>query len=447
MLNWSVLRFLVFAAGLFYIAFQASAQPTFSREVSRILQDKCQNCHRPDDIAPFSLLTYDDARIRARSIRTAVESRQMPPWKPVAGHGTFRGDISLSDEQRNTILHWIDDGMPEGDPADLPPPKEFAGEWRRGKPDQIISMPEPYLPVARDDRPDRYRCFIVPNIAEQDRWVKAVDIVPGVRHSVHHVLLYLTDDAAQISRAEAFGREDPEPGYDCWGGPRITPGAGPGILKIAGGLLGGWVPGAAPNELPDDVGILVPKGVTLILQIHYNLHDHDQDEAPEADQTRVGLYFHEKPPRTRLLTLPVVNNTFVLEPGVMGKRVDAAFDIDLTPLGFAVPEFLLPKFSMVQVAPHMHQLGREIRADLEQPDGTQVPLIRIDNWDFHWQGFYSYQKAVPMPYKSKIRLGCTFDNTTDREVRWGEGTEDEMCLLYVGFVAEGGLAFLLGNPQ
>ena len=444
----SVFAFLSISAGAAY-----AADPTWSRDVSRIVQEKCQSCHRPGDIAPFSLLTYQDAAARGTSIRTQVARGIMPPWKPVAGHGEFKGNRSLTDVQRQTILDWVNAGMPEGDPADLPQPLTFANEWRLGPPDQIIAMPEAYKPVARDDHPDRYRCFVVQNVTDSDKWVKAVDVQPGARDLVHHVLLFLTDDASQLRLVAEMEKEDPEPGYDCWGGPRITPGAGPGLVKIVGGLLGGWAPGTETRALPPEHGILLPKGTAVVIQVHYNLgHGREDDvkheDEPRSDQTRVGVYFHEKTPKTRLLTLPILEDKFVLEPGVMGKEVTAEFPIDLAPVaGFSLPEFLLPKFSAVAVAPHMHQLGRKFRADMVQPDGKQVPLIRIDDWDFHWQGFYDYSAPLPMPYKSTLKLSCTFDNTTTRTVRWGESTEDEMCLLYLGFIAEGGLGALFGNPQ
>lgn len=421
------------------------AQPTYSREVSRIIQQKCQMCHRPGDIAPFALMNYDDARVQARAIRGAVDSRIMPPWKPIPGHGEFQHDLSLSDEDRQTILDWVDAGSPEGDPADLPPPVVYAEEWRLGPPDQIVSMPLPYVPIPREDRPDRYRCFVLPNVTDQDRWVRAVDIVPGQRQLVHHVLLYLTDDPDQIKLLKQFEDEDAEPGYDCWGGPRITPGAGPGLLKAAGGLLGAWVPGMAVSELPPSIGLLVPKGAYAIMQIHYHL---DDGPATVADMTRLGLYFQKDPPKNRLLTLPLLNDQFVLKPGVEGQQVNMEFPLDLGAFGLPLPDAFVPKFSAIAVGPHMHQLGRKIRADLVQPDSTQVPLIEIDDWDFHWQGLYQFKDPVPLPYRSRITASCVFDNTTDHEVRWGESTNDEMCLVYIGFIAEGGLSWLLfGNPS
>jgi hypothetical protein len=132
----------------------------------------------------------------------------------------------------------------------------------------------------------------------------------------------------------------------------------------------------------------------------------------------------------------------------MGKKVEANFPLDLGVLGLPNAfSFLLPEFSAIAVGPHMHQLGKEIRGDLELADGTEIPLIYIDNWDFHWQGAYFFKEPVTMPYGSRIKLTCVFDNTTDRHVRWGESSEDEMCLMFVGFTAEGGLSGLLfGSP-
>jgi len=427
------------------LAVAANGQPTYSLEVSRIIQQKCQICHRPNDIAPYPLLTYQDALSLAPTIRATVDSRTMPPWKPIAGHGEFQNNMNLTDAERQTILDWVDAGAPEGDPANLPPNVVYAGEWRLGPPDEIVSMPVAYIPSARAGTHDRYRCFILPNVVDQDRWVRAVDIVPGARQMVHHVLLFLTDDPTQIQLAQSLDDQDTDPGYDCWGGPLITPGAGPGLIKIAGGLLGGWAPGASPVQLSPDMGILVPKGAYVIMQVHYNLHA--VDSAP-PDQTSVGLYFQAQTPKNRLLTLPLLNDQFVLQPGDVGKQVDAAFTLDMGTLGLPLPDYLVPKFSAVLVGPHMHTLGTHIRADMTQPDGTPVPMIEIDNWDFHYQGLYHYVAPVPMPYRSKISAACVFDNPTDHQVRWGESTDDEMCLVYFGFTAEGGLSpFLFGNPQ
>jgi hypothetical protein len=422
----------------------AAAQPTYSREVSRIMQQKCQMCHRPGDVAPFPLLSYDDAIGHLRAIQFNVDTRVMPPWKPIPGHGDFKYNLSLTDDERQTILDWVDAGAPQGDPGDLPAPLAIPDEWRLGQPDQVVAMSTPYLPVAREDRPDRYRCFILPNVADQDRWVRAVDIVPGARSVVHHIILYMTDNPIQIALARKFEDEDTDPGYDCWGGPRITPSAGPGLLREAGGMLGAWVPGASVAQLPDDIGILLPKGASIIMQVHYNLH-HGDPGTP--DLTRAGLYFHQQTPAKRLFALPILNDTFVLPPGSTDQQVDASFNLDLGDFGLPLPDSLVPKFSAIRVGPHMHQLGHKIRADLTAPDGTQTPLIEIDDWDFHWQGFYDFTAPVPIPYRSKITASCVFSNINDHEVRWGESTEDEMCLVFVGFIMQGGIAVLLGNPR
>lgn len=424
-----------------------SAQPTYSREVSRIMQQKCQICHRPDDIAPFSLMSYDDAVSRARQISAVVQSGIMPPWKPVPGHGDFKSNFSLTDEEKQTILDWIGAETPEGDPAEMPPPVVYSGEWRHGAPDQVISMPTAFLPQPTEDRHDQYRCFILPNDADRDRYVKSVDIVPGVRAMVHHVILYMVDSATEKRKADRLEAEDSDPGYDCWGGPRVTPSAGPGlsVIKLAGGMLGAWVPGMQVSELPEDIGILVPKSAYIIMQVHYNLEALEQ---PLPDLTRVGLYFHENTPKNRLLTLPLLNNTFEIPAGTMDAEVKAEFSLSLAGFGLNIdlPDVLIPKFSAIRIGPHMHQLGHKVRIDMTTPSGEEVPLIRIDDWDFHWQNFYDYSHAVDVPYGSKLKLSCTFDNTTERTIRWGESTQDEMCLGYIGFVMEGGIApVLLGR--
>src|SRR5262249_2164399 len=189
-------------------------------------------------------------------------------------------------------------------------------------------------------------------------------------------------------------------------------------------------PGASISQLPDEVGILVPKGAYIVMQVHYNLSGVD---AASPDQTRVGLYFHPNPPRKRLLTLPLLNDQFTLEPGAIGKEVDATLRLDFAALGLPLPNSLFPTLSAIRVGPHMHQLGRKIGLDLTQPDGAVVPLIEIDDWDFHWQSLYDYVTPVALPTGSTLKLSCVFDNPTDRAIGWGESTQDEMCLAYVGF--------------
>jgi mono/diheme cytochrome c family protein len=402
---------------LFLIA-SASAQVTYSREVSRIIQQKCRQCHRPNDIAPFALTSYEDAASRSRSIRNAVEHRIMPPWKPVAGHGEFRDSLALTEEERNTILAWIDADAPKGDPADLPESGDDTGEWALGEPDLVLNMPEPYRPPA--DVSDTYRCFVLPSGLAEDKFVSAVDVLPGNRQTVHHVLLFID----VTGRGEELDQAEEGPGYTCFGGPR-TP------LSIGSGL-GGRVPGTRARHLQEGVGIELPRGARVIMQVHYNSHTGHGHEAEEShsheDQTRVGIYFSREKVRKHLLYLPIVNTQFEIPPGAQDHEVRASL-----PIFFPAKAIL--------VAPHMHLLGRQIKLDLEEFGGSVTPLVYIDDWDFHWQGFYTYQEPVPLRFGSRVRLSCRFDNSVNnfrnpnnppQPVRWGEGTADEMCLAFLG---------------
>ena len=334
----------------------ASAQVTYSREISRIFEQKCRQCHRPNDIAPFALSSYEDATSRSRSIRNAVEHRIMPPWKPVAGHGEFRDSLALTDDERNTILAWVDAGAPEGDPADVPESVEHTGEWALGEPDLVLSMPEPYGPP--EEVSDTYRCFVLPSTLTERKFVSAVDVLPGHRRMVHHVLLFID----VTSKGEELDESEDGPGYTCFGGPR-TP------LSIGSGL-GGWVPGTRARHLPEGIGIEVPPGARIIMQVHYNSHSGHGHGAEEShsheDQTRVGIYFSREKVRKHLLYLPIVNTRLEIPPGAEDHEVTAS-----------LPIFLPAK--AILVAPHMHLLGRKIKLDLERFGGSVTPLIYIDD--------------------------------------------------------------------
>ena len=272
---------LLLTAALSFLLFSATAPalepPTFSDDVVRILQARCQTCHRPGEHAPFTLLTYRDAYEKKDDIRDAVKGRVMPPWKPVPGFGDFMESRRLADGELETLVRWIEAGAPEGDPAKLPPPLVFPEGWKLGPPDHVLEMPETYTVSARAS--DVYRCFVIPTRFAEDRWVTKVEYAPGNRKLVHHILSYIDTTPA----AEALDRADPGPGYSCFGGPGFAP---------AGGLSG-WAPGNQPRVTAEGVGMLLPKGANVVLQMHYN---NDATEA-RTDRTRVGLLLRQEPDR------------------------------------------------------------------------------------------------------------------------------------------------------
>ncbi|MBI2688904.1 MAG: hypothetical protein HYX27_21590 [Acidobacteria bacterium] len=400
---------------LFAFAPLVNAEVTYSKEIARLYMAKCQGCHRAGDIAPFALDSYSAATTWGDDIQRVVKDRIMPPWKPVDAHGKFKNDFSLTDEERQIILDWYTVGAPEGDPADLPEPKAETGEWQLGEPDAVIRMPELYN-VPR--RKDIYRCFVVPTDFDDDRWVKSIQIVPGNRQVVHHVILYI-DTSSKSAELDA---KDEEPGYECFGGP------GEGIQLGPGSMLGGWVPGSRTGTLPDGVGLLLPKGARVIVQMHYfpagKVH---------SDQTKVGLYFakQEEKMSKRMVFIPLVNTSFKIPAGAADYPVTAS--VPVLP-GLAA--------TLYMVVPHMHLLGRQIEITRTNSFGrANDSFVKIDDWDFNWQGFYAFEEPLRLNVFDNLKVSCRFNNTADnprnpsnplKDVRWGEGTEDEMCLGFLG---------------
>lgn len=409
---------LLFSAPL--LAAIAMAQPTYTRDISRIFQAKCQQCHREGDIAPFALDSYETARDWAEDIKRVVNAGRMPPWKPVAGHGRFRGDFSLTEDEKIQINLWIDGGAVKGEDSDLPEAEPPKGDWVHGEPDFIAQMPEPFLPA---NGKDVYRCFVLPTDFTETRWVNATDVLPGDRRSVHHVILYLDTTGT----AEKLDEKEEGPGYSCYGGPK-TPVDFSNLL--AGTVaLGGWAPGTRPSPLPEGIAMELPPGTRIVMQIHYYTRG-----GAVPDQTRVGLYFSKEKVEKRLRYVPIA-------PIDLRGRVNMEI-----PAGAAEHEirstYIIPLAArLVNIFPHMHLLGTRIKVELLPILGEAKPLILIDNWDFNWQGPYTYVEPVALPMFNRVRLTCTYNNSESNPrnpsnplklVTWGEGTEDEMCLAFAG---------------
>jgi len=411
-------------------------QPTFHKEVSRILQGKCQQCHRPNDIAPMELTTYEQAVDWAQDIKRVVNEGIMPPWKPVAGHGKFRDGYGLTEQEKQDLLAWIDGGTPLGDAADRPEPLPARGEWSLGTPDKEFSMPEPFTPVRGRDI---YRCFVIDPQLDEDKNVSAIDVLPGNRKSVHHVILYLDT----TGEAEKLDAEEEGPGYSCYGGPG-TPllsanGVGNLSLDLLSFSLGGWAPGARAQHLPAGTGMFLSKRAKIVMQVHYFT-----SVSVEPDQTRIGLYYSPGRVDKRLIFLPMVQTRLALQPGDANASVN---------FNFLLPPLLDAK--VINIFPHMHLLGTDIKVEAMRGN-TVTPLIWIDKWDFNWQGAYTYEEPVALPALTNLRLTCKYDNSANNPrnpsnppklVRWGEGTEDEMCVAFLGVTLNNGALFGLLPAQ
>jgi mono/diheme cytochrome c family protein len=379
----------------------AAPGPTFNREVVRILQQHCQECHRAGGSAPFLLLTYDQAFRRRDKILETTQARTMPPWKAVPGYGDLRGARRMSADEISTIRRWVDAGAPEGDAADLPPARTFQTASNRGAPDFVLK-PETYRVPGKGG--DIYRCFSLPTSFAEDRDFVVSEVVPGNPRLVHHMLA-MVDPAG---RSEHIKANDGLPGYPCFGGPGVR----------IDGYLGGWAPGAVPWVMPEGVGIRLPAGARIVVQMHY----HNARPTPESDRTELRLYAAKTPVARRLQFMRVGRFSFEIPAGEARHEIEAG-------------TMVYRPMSLIAIHPHMHLLGREMKVWARMKDESVQPLIHVDDWDFNWQGFYFFQKPVALPVGAWIELTAAWDNSAanprnpnkpPQAVRWGERTVDEM---------------------
>ena len=254
--------------------------------VSRILQERCQECHRPGQVAPFALQTFDQVRKRADDIAQVARDRVMPPWHAATDAGVaFRDPRVLTPDEIHTLAAWAEAGAPEGDPALAPPPPSFASDWPLGDPDLVLRPGEPY-PLGADGG-DEFRVFVIPTGLTEGKWVQAIDFRPSNRAVVHHILAAFETRG----RASKIDAEDATPGYSTGGGYRLWP----------EGELDGWAPGKAPHRLGDGMARYLPPNADVLLQVHYH-----KTGKPEQDRTAVGLYFAREPVDKQLRATGVV---------------------------------------------------------------------------------------------------------------------------------------------
>ena len=386
------------------------ANPTFYKNVAPILQNHCQSCHRPGQIGPMPLLTYTQARAKAKSIDQMVRSRKMPPWFADPQFGHFANDPSLSADEIQTITAWVESGTPAGDPHDAPPPKQWIEGWNIPRPDRVIQMPKPVTIPARGDI--EYTYEIVPTGFTEDKWVQMSEIRPSSRQHVHHAVVYIRPPDSQWLRNAPIGvpftassLADPHLQHDAhW---------------TDSDMLLVYAPGSSPGQWPDEMAKFIPAGSDLVFQMHYTTNGH-----ADRDQTSAGLVFAKQLPAQRVLTLQLTNDHFVIPPETDNYRVEVwgTLPNDALLLGFL---------------PHMHLRGKRFEYNILH-DATNIETLLRVNYDFYWQ--LSYRLAEPRPLKAgtKIQAVAWYDNSSKNphnpdphaSVTWGDQTYDEMM---VGF--------------
>jgi len=366
---------------------------TWSNQVSRIFQNRCQECHREGDIGPFALMDYTEAAGWGEMIAEVVRQKRMPPWHASPEVGHFSNDRTLTEDERKTILAWVEDGCPEGNPSDLPPPRTFTTGWQLSKePDQIFAMSDkPFpIPADADERGVKYQNFTIDPNFEEDKWIIGGEVQPGNRAVVHHIIVFVLPPGAQDRRQEIF--------------------------------LTAYVPGLRYRPRPDGAAKRIPKGSHLRFQVHYT-----PNGTPQEDISRVGFIYADPDKVTHeIITTEAANVRLALKPNERNQEVSAKS----SKAG--------REFTLLSMSPHMHLRGQAFRFELERPDGSRETLLDVPNYDFNWQT--SYQLAEPMTIPAGSRMHCTalFDNSQQnlanpdpsKTVFWGDQSWEEMMIGY-----------------
>jgi len=410
------MRTLLFFATTALVIPASGEEVTYSRDIAPLLQKNCIVCHREGGGAPFELDDFDSTRRKANTILRVVESRYMPPWHAIGGDIPLVGDRRLEESEVALFSKWIEAGRPEGDPADMPPPRDFPSGWQLGEPDLILTMDEAYELSA--DGPDIYRNFVLPTGLLTEKHIKAIEFRPSSPEVVHHALFYVDTKG----RAREVDEADPAPGF-----------AEMPVGEGTGRGLGGWVPGASPRPLPEGLAHHLPAESDIILQIHFH-----PTGKPEKEQSRIGLYFGDRKPERQFtsIQLPPVFGAFSgldLAPGAAETVVTDSFELPVAVRAFGAH-------------PHSHYRGKSLSMTAHLPNGDSIVLLDIPDWDMDWQEEYRFAREIPLPAGTRLEARVVWDNSAESSdnpvvppvrVRWGLESLDEMGSIDLFVIPEG----------
>ncbi len=387
----------------------AKERATFTKDVLPIMQENCQGCHRPGQIAPFSLMSYQEARPWAKSIKKYVASRKMPPYFAHPSSLPMKNDMNLTDAEITTIVNWVDQGAPKGNPSDAPEPRVFAayeGGWMLGEPDLVLKPMEPFKVDAGVD--DLYQCFQIPLNLDHDVWLKGAEFQPDNNNVVHHFILF--ED--KVGKVKSLDEATPEPGCECSDMEKVL--IGTNLLKM-------WAPGNVQPLTEKGVANKIGKGHNLILQVHY----HNTTGEAQWDQSQFALHIAQpdeliqKQIRMQLVVQPNLN----IKAGDPNSKHAARYvtrqDITLYSSGV-----------------HMHYRGKDMGMWAKRPGDTkETTIVWVPHFDFNWQLTYEFAETWKAPKGTEFTMRCTHDNSEDnpfnpdptRDIHWGLGSVDEMA--------------------
>ena len=396
---------------------EARTQISYAATIAPILAEKCVPCHRPGGIGPWAMTSYDMVRGFSPMMREVIRTRRMPPWHADPAFGHFANDRSLSDEQTTTLVHWIEAGSPRGDgPDPLATAVHRAPQWRLGEPDLVIDVPAYDVPATGVVD---YQYLDAKSPVDHEVWVRAAELLPGDRRALHHVLTRFSAPSHD-GGVDAFDR---------------------GARRARGGF-GGYVPGSIAEEMPDGTGVKLPAHANFSFQMHYTPYGKST-----TDRSRLGIYFHDSPPKHALDGTVLINFRFRIPPHASDHQDKASFTFERDAL-------------LYRLFPHAHFRGKAARFDAVYPDGSDEVLLSVPNYDFNWQTSYVLVEPKRIPAGTKITFTMTWDNSAQnpanpdpgKAVRWGRQSWHEMLFGTLSFrylgedeLANGTVASMLGT--
>jgi hypothetical protein len=388
----------------------AAPEVTFHKDVEPILEKSCQECHRPGEIGPMPLLTYEQARPWAKGIKAAVLAGKMPPWPADPHYGKFSNDRTLSKQEIDTLAAWVDTGAKEGSKADAPKPRTWVDGWNIAKPDAIIEMPRAFhMPASGEVE---YQYIIVPTGFTEDKWINAVEVRPSNRAVVHHAVIFIREPGNPWLREATPGV--PFVPVVKSAGQRFGNTQGQGTNDV----LSIYTPGMVPQIWKPGQAKQIKAGSDLIFQMHYTANGKAGD-----DRTRIGLVFAKEPPTERIVTIAALNNSFTIPAGDGNYKMEAIAPV-------------LNHMTIISLFPHMHLRGKAFQYDIIYPTGETETILKVPNWSLNWQLDYKLAKPIELQPGAKVRATAWWDNSANnpanpdptKDVKWGEQSWEEMMI-------------------
>ncbi|HEY6274582.1 MAG TPA: thiol-disulfide isomerase [Terriglobales bacterium] len=419
-------------------------KPTFYKDVLPILQNNCQSCHRAGEVAPMSLITYEETRPWAMAMKLAVTTQKMPPWYADPQYGHFSNERKLTPLDLRTIIAWADTGAPAGDPKDKPAPLTFVDGWNIGKPDRVLEMPIAYNVPAQGTVD--YQYIVIPGGFTEDTWIRAAEVRPGNRKVVHHVIAFIrgpeskwmrdvkpgeffvpkkekeddqqeggTNNQANKNQAQAGDNQQSTANQQPANANQQRPQRRRGDI---GELLVGYAPGLQALDLKNGEAKLIKAGSDIVFQLHYTANG-----IAGSDQTKIGLVYAKEPAKIRIVQLAASNPGFKIPPNDPNYEVKSQVLLQET-------------VTLADLMPHMHFRGKDFVYVAIYPDGHQETLLSVPKYDFNWQLGYQLAKPIVLPKGTRIECTAHFDNSINnpynpdptQTVKWGDQTWEEMMI-------------------